>query len=197
MARITDLPNEVLVMISNVLDSDDVDVWILFEVRLMHVYVAQTTDLSSFARTCWRIYDVINHSLYRSSIMKDDTYCLFWAARNGEIGTLRHALDAGADPNAVYCFKPRWCFDGLIQTTALHLAATFGHVTIVEALLDAGANIDTEGQRPCEPCDEPMKARWDKPFLWTPIQAAICNKQVDAWAVLLTRGASWPVLRKT
>ncbi|KAK3389535.1 ankyrin repeat-containing domain protein [Podospora didyma] len=44
-------------------------------------------------------YFILNHTIYLGNVRFGNSTCLFWGAENGELGTLKHALAAGATPN--------------------------------------------------------------------------------------------------
>ena len=54
-------------------------------------------------------------------------------ARRGDATAVKWLLDRGADPDALWS---HWS----ARVTSLHLAALFGHVAVIRALLDHGAD---------------------------------------------------------
>jgi ankyrin repeat protein len=76
----------------------------------------------------------------RGARLDADVYrgtALIWAAATGRVAAVRRLVALGADPNG------RSTFGGPehgVGTVPLHLAAQGGHVEVVAALLDAGAN---------------------------------------------------------
>lgn len=84
------------------------------------------------------------------------------AVNAGDLIRVRELLRDGADPNQL----------GL-NGTALHLAAQLGHVAVAAALLDAGADIEAEG--------EPARSH--------PLHVAAFNNRLDVARFLLDRGA--------
>lgn len=133
----------------------------------------------ALGRTNRRFYSIINPVLYRDNVRLASASSLFWGAENGQLGTLKHALAAGADLNASGP-PPRKAseadnndiendadgnpdndpaaelfeepLDPSLQPscTALHLAAKSGHRDIVEWLLDNGADIDAPSYKVCD-----------------------------------------------
>ncbi|KAL1842575.1 hypothetical protein VTJ49DRAFT_4858 [Mycothermus thermophilus] len=65
--------------------------------------VDELLDLPSrlaLARTNRRFYSIINPVIYRDNVRLAGASSLFWGADNGQLGTLKHAVAAGADLNA-------------------------------------------------------------------------------------------------
>jgi len=71
---------------------------------------------------------------------------LFDAAFSGDLALLQEALAAGADPNQPWLKGHAPSPYGLDWTSApaLAVAASRGHVDVVEALLDAGAEVESQ-----------------------------------------------------
>jgi len=68
------------------------------------------------------------------SIMWRDLYSeLCDAAKSGDVGEIERLIAAGAKPNAL---------EGADSITPLQLAAAYGHVAAIAALLKAGAHVD-------------------------------------------------------
>ena len=94
---------------------------------------------------------------------------LMCAAREGHLEAVRLLLQSGAEVAAeAVLYKS----DGGPGTEALHFASANGHLPVIEALLDAGADPNAHG-------------RWGR----TPLTLAIQQKQFDAVRLLLVRGA--------
>jgi ankyrin repeat protein len=94
---------------------------------------------------------------------------LTWAAAQGRVRAVRTLLALGAAPSAVGTFGGP---EHGVGTTALHHAAEGGHLDVIEALLDAGA--------------DPTIA--DARYGGTPVNWAAHGGHEDARALLLSRG---------
>jgi len=91
---------------------------------------------------------------------------IFKAVKAGDVGAVKAIL--AASPEAIHERDKE-------QSTPLHWAAWKGHAPVVEALLDAGANIQAHNEN----------------YHWgtTPLHAAAHGNQKDAAKVLIARGA--------
>ncbi|KAL2130599.1 hypothetical protein VTI74DRAFT_6198 [Chaetomium olivicolor] len=137
-------------------------------------------DRLALSRANRWFHSVINPVIYRDNVKFGHSSSLFWGAENGQLGTLKLALAAGADLNAtgpppkkagesdptddsdntdadgnvddagVELFEEPPDPNLQVLGTPLHLAAKHGHRDIVDWLLDNGADIDAPSHRICE-----------------------------------------------
>ena len=96
---------------------------------------------------------------------------LLKAARLGDLEGVLHAIDDGANINAVDKMYMNW--------TAVHYAAFYGHASLVERLVDFGADLDARDL-----------------LLWTPLHYAALKGRADACDALLHCGADVMALTK-
>lgn len=106
--------------------------------------------------------DTLRTLVARGAGLDADVYrgtALAWAAAQGKLAAVRTLLELGADVNRAGTFGGPKHGEG---ATALHLAAQSGHLDVITALLDGGADPDARdgiwGSTPetwAEVCDEP------------------------------------------
>eukprot|EP00903_Cladosiphon_okamuranus_P012668 g11848.t1 len=89
-----------------------------------HAYVAQALDPSNLP----------DHKLAQNQLPTQNNQDLYCAAKTGNLGGLKAALTAGGNPN--------WYNKSEDGATALHQAASGGHVACIELLLKNGSVID-------------------------------------------------------
>jgi Ankyrin repeats (3 copies) len=84
--------------------------------------------------------DALDRLVARGANLEADVYrgtALVWAAATGRAAAVRRLIALGADPNGRSTFGGPSHGEGV---TALHLAAQYGHLEAIEALLDGGAD---------------------------------------------------------
>jgi ankyrin repeat protein len=91
---------------------------------------------------------------------------LFKAIEHRDIASVRAAIQAGADVNAITAF------DSSSQTTLLHCAAGMGDSDIIGLLIENGADINAKG-----------------PEQTTPLHWAAAANEADAVLLLIEKGA--------
>jgi ankyrin repeat protein len=160
-------------------------------------------DLNALARTSRRNYWVFNEQLYRVDAGKPNgSDAILWGATNGEIGTMRWAVAAGADVNwrGIMTFLPG---DPDPQSTAtpLHIAVQEGEDAAVQWLLAHGAKTKVGVMALCE-CHaegDPERQSWPistaRSPQWYPLHTAICNGRVSTFRILVEAGADLDKLR--
>ncbi|KAK3306508.1 ankyrin repeat-containing domain protein [Chaetomium strumarium] len=70
------------------------------EIVLLIDNLLELADRLALCRTNRKFYLIINPEIYRDNVKLNNASCLFWGADQGQLGTLKHALAAGADLNA-------------------------------------------------------------------------------------------------
>ncbi|KAK0654336.1 ankyrin repeat-containing domain protein [Cercophora samala] len=70
------------------------------ELILLVLELLDIPDQLAFNRTNKWFYSVINTEIYAKNVRFGGATCIFWGAENGRLGTLKHALAAGANLDA-------------------------------------------------------------------------------------------------
>ncbi|KAJ5817332.1 hypothetical protein N7447_009565 [Penicillium robsamsonii] len=84
------------------------------------------------------LHAICNPYLYQNNVRHGNSFALDWAAQNGQIDTLKKALDAGAPLQ-----KKQWVYPKLVfkfQPHPISLAAKGGHTNIIRYMIDAGVD---------------------------------------------------------
>ncbi|RYP46858.1 hypothetical protein DL768_006997 [Monosporascus sp. mg162] len=137
MARLPDLPPEVIVSICNQSGS--------------------ANELASFSATCRSLYNVVNRQMYLFDARKPRKLgpnALHWAAFKGDLVSAKKALAAGANPDRKWSsYVPRVHIRSIADArlsgmtgrdlywTAMHLAVAHGNEEMVQLLLRYHASI--------------------------------------------------------
>jgi ankyrin repeat protein len=190
------------------------------EIVFLLVKLLDLQDQLALNRANRWFYSIINPVIYTHNVRHGNSTCLYWGAENGLLGTLQHALAAGADLNALGPLSYKTAHrDTASEPTIeivtvepteddanpgtrprapfcapLHLAAKKGHRDVVKWLLDNGADIDAPSYRVCG-C-QPLKAgrqhsrRLSEWPRWRALHTAMCHQERSVAELLIFRGAS-------
>ncbi|KAI1920309.1 hypothetical protein LOZ39_002524 [Ophidiomyces ophidiicola] len=125
-------------------------------------------DLNNLAQTCHRLYDLLNHYLYRRDIkMKwKKAPAISWGIKNGSPTTVEMALDAGADVHGQNKHG-----ETLLEELFLSLRPSFSNleqrycisnaVDILALLFDAGFDVNAEYAKSMTPLKAAIKSGCD------------------------------------
>ena len=94
------------------------------------------SGINAFVRMNCRLCCLLDAYLYQYYIQTSNHSALPWAAYHGLTSTVLNFLELGANVQAT--------LDNDKQATSLHLASQNGHLLIVEALIQSGAEIDAQ-----------------------------------------------------
>src|SRR4051794_16325897 len=91
-------------------------------------------DISAFARTNHRLYNLLNTYLYRHNVRQLGSSALLWTAIHGQEATAQKLLEEGANVQVTTygCWTP------------LLSAAKKGHEAVVKLLLENGAELESK-----------------------------------------------------
>jgi ankyrin repeat protein len=98
--------------------------------------LTRESDINALVQTNRRLYYTLNLFLYRFSVARGNNSALRWAALHGFYPLVQTLLNLGANPRAT----PR----NSSHVTALHMACANGHQSIVEALIQSGADVNAK-----------------------------------------------------
>ena len=178
-------------------------------------------DQASLARANRFFYSIINPLLYIDNVKLNKSSCIFWGAARGELGTLKHALDAGGKLDLFAPYNPPSSTENTTEeadtntppappaapatqeedttpwATPLHLAVKHGHRDVVDWMLHNGARIDAPSFRVCEcrslkPSRHPLRRTNEWPC-WRALHTALCHEERTVAELLIFRGASLEV----
>lgn len=190
MACLEALPAEVLCEIAD---------WLVCDAKppsspFGHPMSSYARDHSVLARSCRRLYSILNPPLYKRNIQRDAVLnsCLLWAAVRGLLGTIKTAHGLGADldlvgPQSRDVLAKGW--NGIpgppsAPVTPLHLAVSCGELHVVEYLLEHGAAVHLGAGNSCD-CPQ---YQYRQPYA---LHMALkhSSKRKEAAALLIRHGA--------
>ncbi|KAK7709786.1 hypothetical protein SLS64_006027 [Diaporthe eres] len=191
-------------------------------------------DLISLARTSRHNYNVAISPAYEAHVRNELGLAIYWAIEEGQYGTLERLIESGVDVDMLDDDgKPVQIENTLVDNhldyywrnvvvsygsrySPLALAAYHGQDSMVELLLDNGADIELDSAHLCDCCNLLVRCAaslpdrpgfwedsdreygaghlaWEEAVhdsWWTPLHYAICHKNVSTAKLLLDRGAS-------
>ncbi|KAK2609848.1 hypothetical protein N8I77_003325 [Diaporthe amygdali] len=196
-------------------------------------------DLISLACTSRRYYRIAIPVAYKAHVKDEHGVAIYWAIENEEFGTLKRLVESGVDVNVLDENGLLWGTDVLFNIhdyyyniqndvhppsgahfSPLACAASHGQDSVVEYLLDHGADIESESAKLCSCCSELLRGPeflpnrpefYDRdpdyvderpanmcPYAdpddcvswWTPLHYAICNQHASTAELLIRRGAN-------
>ncbi|KAM7199930.1 Ankyrin repeat-containing domain protein [Rhypophila sp. PSN 637] len=158
---------------------------------------ADLASRASFASTCRKINQAVEPRLYKDDITWNDGYCMVWAAKKGQVQTMKKCIAQGGDIFRRFPLRLQGCYS---PGPLLHLSVMTGRNRMVVFLLDQGFDIHTEAKGVCG-CDHPTtfarSARsvyLDEPLsryscIETALHVAICRGHLSTARLLISRGA--------
>lgn len=135
---------------------------------------------SALAQTSKWLHYLVIPILYKRHIKDGLCSALFWAAKVGELGTLKYLLHYGADLNAIGSVEP----DEMAWGRAVHYAARGGHDEVVAWLLEHGAKLNVPSGGLCA-CTDHQGRRGR----WYPLHLAMCSDWYSTVHLLIQNGA--------
>lgn len=134
------------------------------------MFVAEATSssqsIAALARTSRRFHDALNALLYRFNATRDhpSQSCLLWAAKSGCLETIKLGHRHGADLNVDGMRDIDWDFvdtdaegEAIPFATPLQIATHYGHLDIVEYLLESDACVQVLSRNLCDCAPRTMR----------------------------------------
>lgn len=186
MASLSDLPDEIIILIAEACD---------------------VSDKAHLARSNRRLNDLATSVLLRYSVREEGNSAMYWAAEHGHINTLEKMRACGAELNDSSGSRLPVVFRRLVPKPdryrrpikyspgflPLHVAAKFGQYSAVKWLLMQGARIESLAEGLCS-CSASLARVIDRgvnsPVAWTPLHIAICNGNLATAKLLISHGAA-------
>jgi hypothetical protein len=190
--------------------------------RLIVLSCENLRDVAALSASNHRYHDIVGRLLYEMQVDSQNWHVVFWAAKNGRVGTLRRWTSVrkplGANPAGldVYMFRQtgnaspfiHGPLHGTVQRQYSHLwgpihqAAMHGHKDAVEYLLDNGADIDAPSVCASTAGLGIFKDARDRSNYWapecvtlSPLHLSIITGQIEVARFLLDRNADLNVMR--
>lgn len=184
MPSLSDLPNEIIILIAEGCD---------------------VRGKACLARSNRRLNGLATEVLLRYSVREEGNSAMYWAAEHGHINTLERMRACGAELNDSSGSRLPVVFRRLAAIMLddidvsrnfgflpLHVAAQFGQDSAVHWLLKRGCRIESLAQDLCR-CPTSLENEGfegDSPPLWTSLHMAICRGNLSTAKLLISRGAS-------
>jgi ankyrin repeat protein len=161
-------------------------------------------ELSSLARTCRGLNNLLSPLLYKHNVQEQNSDAVLWACEHNSIGTFERLREAGAKFDFVVEQPPRRPGELPVRFCPMHIAAKHGHADVLAWLLNNGGRLDVVSQEVCDCRSFPYhddrirrhRARFADPQ-WSVLHLAVCGGSTDAAVFLIERGASLIVSQKT
>ncbi|KAK2812822.1 hypothetical protein FQN50_001151 [Emmonsiellopsis sp. PD_5] len=137
--------------------------------------------LNSLVKCNRSIYNLLNPVLYKDNVKNDQSSAAWWALRAGCVQTLKKAIQAGADVNAIpdrraveTILLPLWFYWGSLFSQALHPDGVCPgrQDAILQVILEHGADLNANYRH-----------------LWRPVEVAALYNQFDVVRKLYEHGA--------
>ncbi|KAK4215342.1 ankyrin repeat-containing domain protein [Rhypophila decipiens] len=177
------LPIELILQIADALGRGD-KYWRPF--RFVWVY--------RLSRTNRALYNILNPVLYKNDVKFCGSASLFFGTEHGRLSTMKLAYSHGVNINSTLLHLPTWKYGYMRGApTALHYAAKFDRLEILNWLLDHGANPELKAGEFHHLCDRCATGSFFEPAVapnWSPLHVAICQGHSRTARALISRGAS-------
>lgn len=110
-------------------------------------------DINALVQTNTRLYYSLDIFLYRFAVRRGNNSGLLWTAYHGSFPLVRMLLDMGVNPRTTRTTST--------HMTALHFACASGHQSIVEVLIQRGADVNARASTGITPLHEAVFAGFE------------------------------------